>query len=141
MVKASLIISPDEPRLIYEIEGSNQNFQVRYPMSKSKVSIRPVVKEDISETLEIMEVMRDGKLSNKGVNLVSSKLEDELRKVKGDTDRKRLEAIGVLANGKVTAFGFSLIQSKLIEELASLEGGFLAIDESEEKEKLVRFQY
>ena len=34
-----------------------------------------------------------------------------------------------------------LIQDKLITELASIEDGFLAIDESGEKEVLVRFEY
>jgi hypothetical protein len=141
MVKASLIVGPDEPRLIYEIEGSNQTYQVRFPFIKSRVSIRPVIKDDIIEALEVMEIMKDNRLLSKGILIVSSKLEDELKKVKGDTGRKKLESIGILANGKVTAFGFSLIQSKLIDELASLKNGFLAIDESGEKEKLVRFQY
>ncbi len=139
--KASLVIGPDGVRCIYEIEGSGQKYVVSHPFTKKAVSITPVKNQDVRDTLELMGVLKEGKVSTKGINIISEKFIDELKTVKGPTDRIKLEVLGIVLNNRITPLGIDLLQNKMMEEMAIVTGGNLAINESGDKETLLKIEY
>lgn len=136
--KASLVTGPDGIRCIYEVEGSGQKYTVRYPYVKKAVSIMPVKNQDIRDALELMDVLKEGKIIFKGIKIIADKFKDELKTVKGPTDRVKLEVLGIILNNRVTELGLQLLQSKMMEEMASVSGGSLAINETGDKESLLK---
>lgn len=139
--KASLVTGPDGVRCIFEIEGSGQKYPVRYPYTKKAVSIVPVKNQDVRDTLELMDVLKEGKVSPKGVRILAETFKEEIKTVKGPNERVKLEVLGIILNNRVTELGLQLSQVKMMEEMATVYGGFLAINESGDKETLLKIIY
>ena len=139
--KASLVTGPDGIRCIYEIEGTSQKYLVSYPFVKKSVTITEVKNQDVRDSLELMGLLKDGKVWPKGVRMLAVKFSDEIKTVKGPNDRVKLEVMGIILNDRITPLGLELIQSKMMVELASVSNGELAIDESGDKETLLKIKY
>ena len=138
MRKASLVTGLDNVRCIYEIEGSGQKFDVRYPYTKKTVNIFPVSNSDLRASLEKMEIIFDGKITHKGVRTITTKLFDRLKNVQGGSDRVKLENSGIVSNYRITPEGLKLIAKEMMEDFAKLPNGDLAINECEENECLLK---
>ena len=124
MRKASLITGPDKIRCIYEIENSGQKYAVTYPYTKVCVNIFPVTNADIRLALEKMEIIFDGKITNKGIKILADKL--------CGSDRKKLDSMDIIMNERITIPGLKVISAKLAEDIASVKDGDLAINECED---------
>jgi hypothetical protein len=139
--KASLVTGPDGMRFIYEIDGSGQKYLARFPYTKKPVSVFPVKNQDIRDSLELLDVLKDGKVAPKGIRIMSEQFADELKTVKGPNDRIKLEVLGIVLNSKVTPLGLELLQRKMMDQMASVSNGKLAINECDKEESLLRVEY
>lgn len=136
--KASLVTGPDGLRCIYEIEGSGQKFDARFPYIKKAVRIAPVKNKDIRDTLELLGVLKDGRTCFKGIKMMADKFSKELSVISGKEDKAKLETLGIILNGKITELGLKQLQIKMMDEMATINGGLLAINESSDNESLLK---
>jgi len=135
---ASLVTGPDNLRCIYEMEGSGQTYKVQFPYTKKHVSVFPVTNQDVRDSLELVGILFEGKVTLKGIRSISIHMGKDMDTVKGPSERVKLEVLGIINNNLITPLGLKLLSSKMMEELASVSGGNLAINECAKEESLLK---